>query len=119
MEEIYLNSRPSSLRRANFIKTTKFIETEPENIVLIKVMDQNFYEGRISLRNITDSFVIYKFHFTQHTIYSVCPSVYFIKPFENITVNIKRFEKLSYEQMKTKETFLVTAIETRNEIKDV
>jgi hypothetical protein len=75
--------------------STKYIEALPNKIILIKVIDQNFYEGRIILKNLTKNFVIYRFFNNHNLIYSISPCVYYIKPFENFTVNIKRFEKVN------------------------
>lgn len=96
-----------------------FIETMPNKIILIKVIDQNFYEGRIVLKNLTNQNVVYRFFNNKQIIYSISPSVYYIKPYENFTVNIKRFEKVTIDQLKTKETFLLVALGTQNEINDV
>lgn len=96
-----------------------YIVTNPNKILLIKVTDQNYYEGRIELKNITDNYAIYKFYINQNMVYSATPSVYFIKPHDSMIVNVKRFEKLSIDQLKTKETFLLTAMITQNKIEDV
>jgi hypothetical protein len=101
------------------IKSLKILETFPKKIILIKVIDQNFYEGRIRLLNTSENYVVYKFTIVQHMIYTVSPSVYYIKPFESITVNIKRFDKVSYEHLKSKETIDLIAIASTNEIADV
>lgn len=72
----------------------KFVETQPQKIILIKVIDQNFYEGRITLKNITNNHVVYKFFNHNEITYSISPSVYYIRPYQKFTVNIKRFEKV-------------------------
>jgi len=100
-------------------KSQKILETIPKKIILIKVIDQNFYEGRIRLNNTSDKFIVYKFIINQHMIYTVSPNVYYIKPFGNITVNIKRFEKVSYEQLKSKEKMDLVAVSSNTEIIDV
>jgi hypothetical protein len=100
-------------------KPEKILETTPNKIILIKVIDQNFYEGRIRLHNTSDKFLVYKFFINQHMIYTVSPSVYYIKPFGNITVNIKRFEKVSYEQLISKEKMDLVAVLSNEEITDV
>lgn len=101
------------------IKPSKILETFPNRIILIKVIDQNFYEGRIRLQNNSENYVVYKFSIVQHMIYTVSPSIYFIKPFGSITVNIKRFDKVSYEHLKGKETMDLIAIASSEEISDV
>ena len=101
------------------LKNQKILDTVPNKIILIKVIDQNFYEGRIRLQNISDKYVVYKFSINQHMIFTVSPSVYYIKPLESITVNVKRFEKVTYEQLKMKETMDLIAIASSEEISDV
>lgn len=116
------NVRISKIERGHSsfnLKNQKILDTVPNKIILIKVIDQNFYEGRIRLQNISDKYVVYKFFFNQHMIFTVSPSVYYIKPFESITVNLKRFEKVSYEQLKIKETMDLIAIASSEEISDV
>ncbi len=101
------------------IQTANFLETEPEKIILIKVIDQNFYEGRIVLINVSNINVIYRIFNERSNLYSISPSVYFIRPFEKFTVNIKRFGKVSIDQLKSKESFLLVALETSNEVSDI
>jgi hypothetical protein len=113
------NSKPERSLVSFNLKNLKILDTVPNKIILIKVIDQNFYEGRIRLQNISDKYVVYKFSINQHMIFTVSPSVYYIKPREGITVNVKRFEKVSYEQLKTKETMDLIAIASSEEISDV
>jgi hypothetical protein len=101
------------------VGSNRFIETFPGRIILIKVIDQNFYEGRLKIVNVTDKNVIYKFNITQHMIYTVSPSVYVIKPFEHIVVNIKRFEKVTIDQLKQKEGMQIFCVATDQDIQDV
>jgi hypothetical protein len=112
-----VNNNYSSLKSE--VKCLKLIETFPNKIILIKVIDQNFYEGRIRLHNTTGKYVVYKFAIVHHMIYTVSPSVYYIRPYDSITVNIKRFEKVSYEQLKAKEFMDLVAIASSEEISDV
>ena len=109
-------------QKSQFMENNKspvYLETNPNKIILIKIIDQNFYEGRILMKNVTNNYIIYKFIFNQQMIYSITPSVYFLKPGENFTVNVKRFEKVSIDELKSKDKFLLIAIETPNEIADV
>jgi hypothetical protein len=74
-------------------KNTKFIEVVPNKAILIKITDQKYYEGRLTLNNLTNNFVVYRFFNTQQVIYSISPIVYYIRPLESFVVNIKRFQK--------------------------
>ena len=98
------------------IKQNKFIEVEPNKIILIKVTDQSIYEGRLILKNLTNNYVVYRFFNTLYMTYSITPIVYYIRPNENFIVNIKRFEN-SNEAEKTKIALVV--MESDNKMTDV
>jgi hypothetical protein len=97
-------------------KNTKLIEVVPGKAILVKVTDQNFYEGRLTLNNLTTNFVVYRFFNSQHMTYSISPIVYYIRPFESFVVNIKRFQKAE-DIEKTKLTLV--AVESENKMTDV
>jgi hypothetical protein len=80
-----------SAMRVEFLNNLKYIEAT--KLVLVKLIDQNIYEGRILLKNLTTNFVIYKIFTNSNMKYSIAPSQYFIQPAEAITVTIKLFEK--------------------------
>ena len=80
----------------NSPQSNKFIEPIPNKIVLIKVIDQNFYEGRLIFNNITSHYVVYRIFNDRSILYSISPNIFFIKPYEKFTINIKRFEKVMY-----------------------
>jgi hypothetical protein len=114
------NHRNSSLNRnESKQKSSKYIETLPNRIILVKVIDQKFYEGRIQLKNLTNNFVVYRFFNNHHMTYTISPSVYFIKPFETFTVNIKRFDKASIDEAMTKDKLLLVAMESENKMTDI
>jgi hypothetical protein len=72
----------------------KYLDVFPEKIYLKKILEQSYHEGRVTLTNITDKFVIYKVYINQNSIYSVNPSTSFIPPRGTVTVFIKRLNKV-------------------------
>lgn len=76
------------------MKNVKFVEIFPSKIILVKMTDQSFSEGRIVVKNLTQNYVIYKILTRQSAGYAVSPSVYFIKPSNSVTINVKHFEKV-------------------------
>lgn len=97
-------------------KQNKFIEIDPNKFILIKVTDQQIYEGRMSLKNITNNYVVFRFFNSLHMTYSITPIVYYIRPYETFVVNIKRFGK-SNESENSKITLV--AMESENKMTDV
>jgi hypothetical protein len=109
----------SLLNRSDKLKAARYLDTIPNRIILVKVIDQKFYEGRIQLKNITNNFVVYRFFNNQHMTYLISPSVYFIRPFETFTVNIKRFDKTAVDELKTNDKILLVAMESETKMTDV
>jgi hypothetical protein len=101
------------------VKSAKFIETTPNKILLIKVIDQKFYEGHLQLKNITNNYVVFRFFNNHHMLYTLSPSVYYIKPNETLYVNIKRFEKATIDELKTKDKILLIVMESEHKFIDV
>jgi hypothetical protein len=111
--------RSSLLNRSDKLKAARYLDTIPNRIILVKVIDQKFYEGRIQLKNITNNFVVYRFFNNQHMTYLISPNVYFIRPFETFTVNIKRFDKTAVDELKTNDKILLVAMESESKMTDV
>ena len=96
-----------------------WLETSSSKITLIKVIDQTFYEGHLQLKNITSQFIVFKFKNSKEC-YTIIPSMYFIKPFESIIINIKRFERLELSaSINTKDTVQIIVAKADKEIEDV
>ncbi len=76
------------------MEAKKYIEVFPNKILLAKSNDQNYYEAKLTLNNLTNSFVVFKVYINKSTIYSANPSTSFIPPKEGISINIKRLEKV-------------------------
>lgn len=72
----------------------KYIDVFPDKIRLSKTYEQNFYEARITLTNLTNSYIVFKVYINKSTIYSANPSSSYIKPKESITISVKRLEKV-------------------------
>ena len=95
-------------------------EIKNNKITLVKIIDQYFYEGHLKLKNNLESeYVIFKI-INDKQYYSITPSLYYIEPGKDITINIKRFEKLSINETKNIYDFLVVVVtHTKNTIEDV
>ena len=72
----------------------KYVEVHPNKIILSRAFNQSFYEAKVTLTNTTSSYIVFKVYINKSTQYSSNPSTGFIKPSENITVTIKRIEKV-------------------------
>jgi hypothetical protein len=73
----------------------KYVDVFPEKIKLSKTFDQDYYEARITLTNLTNNYVVFKVYINKNTIYSANPSSSYIKPKESTTINVKRLEKVN------------------------
>lgn len=89
-------------------------------ITLIKIIDQNYFEGHLKLKNnLKSEYVIFKI-INDKQFYSIAPTLYYIEPGKEFTINIKRFEKLNINEIKNVNDFLiVVATHTKNKIEDV
>jgi hypothetical protein len=74
----------------------KYVEIFPKKISLKKITGQNFFETKLTLTNLVDKYVIFKVYINKNSIYSANPSTGFIKPKENIFINIKRLEMVKF-----------------------
>jgi len=95
--------------------------TNITKIVLIKVVDQCYFEGHLHLKNNLDTeFILVKFINNKY-YYMITPSIFFIKPRNEIIINIKMFFKLSPDTPlnKEKDTILMMAKKTINKIDDL
>jgi hypothetical protein len=90
-------------------------------IVLIKVIDQCYYEGHLHLKNKLDSeYILVKF-INEKNQYTITPSFFYIKPRSEILINIKRFDKLAPDEPSSsvKDCILMITAKTKNEIEDL
>ena len=89
-------------------------------ITLIKIIDQNYFEGYLKLKNnLKTEYVIFKI-INDKSFYSIVPTLYYIEPDKELTINIKRFEKLSINEAKNVNDFLIIVVtHTKNKIEDV
>ena len=89
-------------------------------IILVKIIDQNYYEGHLRLKNnLNSEYLIFKI-LNDKPIYSITPCLYFIEPGKDIIINIKRFEKLTINEIKNILDYIIVLVaHTKNKIEDV
>ena len=95
--------------------------TNISKIALIKVVDQCYFEGHLHLKsNLNTEHILVKF-INKKNYYMITPSIFFIKPRNEIIINIKRFCKLAPEitSSKSKESILMIAKKITNKVDDL
>ena len=102
---------------------TPFLEIPDKKntkIILVKVIDQNYFEGHLRLKNnLTSEYLIFKILNDKQT-YSITPCLYYIEPGKDIIINIKRFEKLTINEIKNILDYIIVLVaHTKNKIEDV
>jgi len=112
-----------NLNSSRNTKLTPFLEIldkKNTKIVLVKVIDQNYFEGHLRLKNnLKSEYLIFKI-LNEKQIYSITPCLYYIEPGRDIVINIKRFEKLTINETKNVLDYLIVIIaHTKNKIDDV
>ena len=101
-----------------------WIDIDSQNIskiILIKVVDQCYFEGHLRLKNNLDNeYIIIKFLNNKY-YYIITPSILFIKPRNEIIINFKRFCRLAPDISSTKsnDSILMVAKKTTNQIDDL
>ena len=90
-------------------------------IILIKVVDQCYFEGHLHLKNNLDTEYILAKFINNKYYYMITPSIFFIKPRNEIIINFKRFFKLAPDipSNKAKDSILMMAKKTNNKIDDL
>jgi hypothetical protein len=73
--------------------SSTWIKLSSPEILIIKVIDQRFYEGHLTLFNVTSNYIIFHFKNEKHS-FVITPHIYYIKPNNKITINIKHFVNL-------------------------
>ena len=120
------NLPPEYIKNLNFSQkniSEPYLEIPDEKnkkIVLVKIIDQNYFEGHLKLKNnLKTDYLIFKI-LNDKQIYSITPTLYFIEPGKDITINIKRFEKLTINEIKNITDYIVVLVaHTKNKIDDV
>lgn len=74
---------------ASIQKENIYITSNPDKIYLSKGSDGKWY-SRVTLQNITHSYIIFKVFINKAQLYSANPSVGFLEPKGSVEVNIKR-----------------------------
>ena len=119
----FSNENIKNLNMKQKQNSTPFLEIPDKKntkIVLVKVIDQNYYEGHLRLKNnLKSEYLIFKI-LNEKQIYSITPCLYFIEPGKDIIINIKRFEKLTINETKTAFDYLIVIVaHTKNKVEDV
>ncbi len=117
---------PENFENLNFSQkntSEPYLEIPDEKnkkIVLVKIIDQNYFEGHLHLKNnLKIDYLIFKI-LNDKQIYSITPTLYFIEPGKDITINIKRFEKLTINEIKNILDYIIVLVaHTKNKIEDV
>ena len=90
-------------------------------IILIKVIDQVYFEGHLILKNkLKSEYILGKF-INDKNYYTITPSFFFIEPKSEIIINIKRFYKLNPDEPSNKvnDYILMLIGKTKNNIEDL
>ena len=97
------------------------VSSDISKIVLIKVVDQCYFEGHLHLKNnLNTEYILAKF-INNKNCYTITPSLFFIKPRSEIYINIKRFYKLGPDESNIRENdnILMIVGKNKNEIEDL
>jgi len=110
----------NSNRNTNLTPFLEILDKKNTKIVLVKIIDQNYFEGHLRLKNnLKSEYLIFKI-LNEKQIYSITPCLYYIEPGKDIVINIKRFEKLTINETKNVLDYLIVIIaHTKNKIEDV
>ena len=125
IDNMYSNENPEQINliQSQFKNQTPFLEIPDKKntkIILVKVIDQNYYEGHLRLKNnLTSEYLIFKI-LNDKLSYSITPCLYYIEPGKDIIINIKRFEKLTINEIKNIFDYIIVLVaHTKNKIEDV
>lgn len=90
-------------------------------IILIKIIDQCYFEGHLYLKNKLNSEYISGKFINNKNYYTITPSFFFIKPEGEIIINIKRFYKLAPDEPSSNvdDKILMFIAKTKNVIEDL
>ena len=81
-------------KSVNFIKSQDlYLSFESQTIILIKIVDNCYFEGHLHLKNNINKYLVYKFKTDFPSNISITPVFSFILPNESIIINIKAFVK--------------------------
>ena len=125
IDNIYSKESPEQINliQSQSKNQTPFLEIPDKKntkIILVKVIDQNYYEGHLRLKNnLTSEYLIFKI-LNDKLSYSITPCLYYIEPGKDIIINIKRFEKLTINEIKNIFDYIIVLVaHTKNKIEDV
>jgi len=72
----------------------RFLEVNPNKILLQKTSEGNSSEASLNLKNITNDCIVFKVFINRNQVYSSVPPIGFINPGENTNIKIKKLEKV-------------------------
>ena len=95
--------------------------TSISNIILIKIVDQCYFEGHLILKNKSYSECVVAKFLNHKNYYSITPSFFFIKPGSEIIINLKRFYKLAPDEQLSNvyDKVMMIISKTKNEVEDL
>ena len=107
--------------KESWIDISSISSKDISKIILIKVVDQCYFEGHLYLKNKLDSEYILAKFINDKNYYTITPSFFFIKPGSQIIINIKRFYKLAPDDTfnRVNDNILMIVGKTKNEIEDL
>ena len=115
-----INNTENKNNNNNNIKSQDlYLSFESPTIILIKIIDNCYFEGHLNLKNNVNKYLVYKFKTDFPSNFSITPIFSFIPPMESIIINIKAFVKNEIE-LKINDILitLITSI-TNKKIEDV
>ena len=115
-----INNTENKNNNNNNIKSQDlYLSFESPTIILIKIIDNCYFEGHLNLKNNVNKYLVYKFKTDFPSNISITPIFSFIPPMESIIINIKAFVKNEIE-LKINDILitLITSI-TNKKIEDV
>ena len=115
-----INNTENKNNNNNNIKSQDlYLSFESSTIILIKIIDNCYFEGHLNLKNNVNKYLVYKFKTDFPSNISITPIFSFIPPMESIIINIKAFVKNEIE-LKINDILitLITSI-TNKKIEDV
>jgi len=107
-------------KNINYINSQDlYLSFESQTIILIKIVDNCYFEGHLHLKNNINKYLVYKFKTDFPSNISITPVFSFILPMESIIINIKAFVKNEIELKINDIMITLITSSTNKKIEDV